>query len=164
MTEGGSGMDIRIGNGFDIHRFSDDPDRVLVLGGLTFVGERALHGHSDADVVAHAIGEALLGAAGLGDLGSHFPDDDERWRGADSIRLLDEIVRMVTVDGWSVTNVDCSIIAERPKLAPVRDAMQRLLSEHVGAPVTVKGRRAEGLGALGRAEGIACMASSLIIR
>lgn len=157
-------MDLRIGNGFDIHRFSDDPQRVLVLGGIVFEGERALHGHSDADVVAHAIGEALLGAAGLGDLGSHFPDDDERWRGADSIDLLDEIMSMVGADGWRVANVDCSIIAERPRLAPVRDAMQDLLSEHVGAPVTVKGRRAEGLGTLGRAEGIACMASALLLR
>lgn len=157
-------MDLRIGNGFDIHAFSDDPDRVLVLGGITFEGERALHGHSDADVVAHAIGEALLGAAGLGDLGSHFPDDDERWRGADSIELLDEIVRMITRDGWSTTNVDCSVMAERPRLAPVRRSMQDLLSQHVGAPVTVKGRRAEGLGALGRGEGIACMASALLVR
>lgn len=164
VAEGGPTMDIRVGNGFDIHRFSDDPARVLVLGGLRFGGERALEGHSDADVVAHAVGEALLGAAGLGDLGTHFPDDDDRWRGADSIELLDEIVRMVTADGWTVANVDCSIIAERPKLAPVRDDMQRLLSDHVGAPVTVKGRRAEGLGALGRAEGIVCMASALIIR
>lgn len=157
-------MELRIGNGFDIHRFSDDPARVLVLGGITFDGERALDGHSDADVIAHAIGEALLGAAGLGDLGSHFPDDDERWSGADSIELLDEIVRMVHVDGWRVANVDCSVIAERPKLMPVRDRMQELLTDHVGAPVTVKGRRGEGLGALGRAEGIACMASALLLR
>lgn len=160
----GESMEIRTGNGFDIHTFSDDPDRVLVLGGLVFEGERALYGHSDADVISHAIGEALLGAAGLGDLGSHFPDDDERWSGADSIELLDEIVTMVTTEGWQVTNVDCSVIAERPKLAPVRSAMQDLLAKHVGAPVSIKGRRAEGLGALGRSEGIACMASVLLVR
>lgn len=157
-------MEIRVGNGFDIHRFVDEPGRTLVLGGVTFDDERPLAGHSDADVVAHAAGEALLGAAGLGDLGSHFPDNDERWKGANSITLLAEIVRMLAVDRWTVCNIDCSVIAESPKMAPVRDQMQKLLSDCVGAPVTVKGRRAEGLGALGRVEGIACMASALIIR
>ena len=157
-------MEIRVGNGFDIHRFSDDETRVLVLGGLVFDGERGLVGHSDADVVAHAIGEALLGAAALGDLGSHFPDTDERWMGSDSIELLDEIVRMVSSDDWNVQNIDCSIIAERPKLASVRTEMQDLLSSHVGAPVTIKGRRAEGRGSLGRGERIACMASALLTR
>ncbi|MEI2639250.1 MAG: 2-C-methyl-D-erythritol 2,4-cyclodiphosphate synthase [Microthrixaceae bacterium] len=157
-------MDIRVGNGFDIHRFSDDVDRTLVLGGVEMPGERALHGHSDADVVSHTVGESLLGAAGLGDLGTHFPDTDERWRGVSSIVLLREIVAMLRADGWSVCNVDCSVIAERPKLSPHREAMESLLSECVGAPVTIKGRRAEGLGALGRSEGIACMASALVIR
>lgn len=157
-----SSMGLRIGNGFDVHRFSEDPSRVLVLGGVVFEGETALHGHSDADVVAHAVGEALLGAVGLGDLGSHFPDTDERWRGVDSLELLDEIVRMVRVEGWQPVNVDCSVIAERPKLAARRDEMQRNLSARVGAPVTVKGRRAEGIGGLGRSEGIACLASALL--
>lgn len=155
-------MSIRVGNGFDIHRFSDAPDRVLVLGGVSFPGEPGLHGHSDADVVAHAVAEALLGAAGLGDLGSHFPDTDERWRGADSLELLAEVVRLLHEDGWSAVNVDCSVIAERPKLAPHRDRMQETLSGVVDAPVTVKGRRAEGIGGLGRAEGIACLATALI--
>ncbi len=155
-------MTFRIGNGFDIHRFSDDPSRVLVLGGITFPGEVGLHGHSDADAVAHAVAEALLGAVGLGDLGSHFPDTDERWRGADSMQLLAEVVRLVSDEGWSPVNVDCSVIAERPKLAPRRDEMQAALTEVVGAPVTVKGRRAEGIGGLGRSEGIACMASALV--
>ncbi len=82
-------MSLRIGNGFDVHKFSEDPDRVLVLGGVRFDGEPGLHGHSDADVITHAVGEALLGAAGLGDLGTHFPDTDERWRGANSLELLD---------------------------------------------------------------------------
>jgi 2-C-methyl-D-erythritol 2,4-cyclodiphosphate synthase len=117
-----------------------------VLGGVRFEGETALHGHSDADVISHAVGEALLGAAGLGDLGSHFPDTDERWRGADSLRLLDEILRLVRAEGWAPVNVDCSVIAERPKLAGRRDEMQTVLSARVGAPVTVKGRRAEGIG------------------
>lgn len=155
-------MSLRIGNGFDVHRFSEDPSRVLVLGGVRFDGETGLHGHSDADVISHAVGEALLGAAGLGDLGSHFPDTDERWRGVDSLVLLDEILRMVRAAGWAPVNVDCSVIAERPKLADRRDQMQRILSARVGAPVTVKGRRAEGIGGLGRAEGIACLASALL--
>lgn len=155
-------MSLRIGNGFDVHRFSEDPARVLVLGGVRFDGETALHGHSDADVVAHAVGEALLGAAGLDDLGSHFPDTDERWRGADSLELLAEILRMLRAAGWAPVNVDCSVIAEHPKLAGRRDEMQRALSGVVGAPVTVKGRRAEGIGGLGRSEGIACLASALL--
>ena len=157
-------MDLRIGNGFDVHRFSADPVRPLVLGGVTLPGETGLEGHSDADVVAHAVAESLLGALGLGDLGSLFPDTDERWRGADSLELLAEVVRRVHAGGWSVANVDCSVIAQRPKLAPHVPEMQRRLSDVVAAPVTVKGRRAEELGALGRAEGIACLASALAVR
>ncbi|HTN99090.1 MAG TPA: 2-C-methyl-D-erythritol 2,4-cyclodiphosphate synthase [Microthrixaceae bacterium] len=155
-------MSLRIGNGFDIHRFSDDADRVLVLGGLVFDGEPGLHGHSDADVVTHAVAEALLGAAGLGDLGSHFPDTDDRWKGANSLDLLDHVLTLVKGKGWAPINVDCSVIAERPKLAPRRDEMQQLLSDRLGAPVTIKGRRAEGIGGLGRVEGIACLASALL--
>lgn len=157
-------MTFRIGNGFDVHRFADDPVRPLVLGGVTFEGETGLAGHSDADVVAHAVAEALLGAAGLDDLGSHFPDTDERWRGADSMALLAEVVRLVGQAGWAPVNVDCSVIAERPKLAPRRSELQAALSDVVGAPVTVKGRRAEGIGGLGRAEGIACLSSALVER
>ena len=155
-------MSLRIGNGFDVHKFSEDPERVLVLGGLRFDGEPGLHGHSDADVITHAVGESLLGAAGLGDLGTHFPDTDERWRGVNSLELLDEIVRMLLAEDWIVVNVDCSVIAERPKLAGHREQMQQILSARVGAPVTIKGRRAEGIGGLGRSEGIACFASALI--
>ena len=152
-----------MGNGFDIHRFSDDPTRPLVLGGVTFDDGGGLLGHSDADVLSHAVAEALLGAAGLGDLGSHFPDTDERFEGAASTDLLVEVVRMVTEQGWSVANVDCSVVAERPKLAEHRSEMQERLSAIVGAPVTVKGRRAEGMGALGRQEGVACLASALLV-
>lgn len=155
-------MTFRIGNGFDVHRFSDDPTRPLVLGGVVFDGEPGLHGHSDADVVAHAVAEALLGAAGLDDLGSHFPDTDERWWGANSLELLAEVVRLVVEAGWSPVNIDCSVVAERPKLAPRRVEVQERLSDVVGAPVTVKGRRAEGIGGLGRSEGIACLASALV--
>lgn len=156
-------MRIRVGNGFDIHAFGDGTGRPLVLGGVTFEGERPLRGHSDADVVAHCVAEALLGAAGLGDLGSHFPDTDERFEGADSMELLAEVVRRVAAEGWSVANVDCSVVAERPRLAPRRDEMQSRLSAVVGAPVTVKGRRAEGIGGLGRGEGVACFASALLV-
>lgn len=155
---------VRVGQGFDVHRFSDDPARQLVLGGVVFAGERGLHGHSDADVIAHAAADALLGAAGLGDIGQHFPDTDPAWKNADSLALLAEVVRKVTADGWSVGNIDCSVVCEEPKLAPRRDEMQANLSRVVGALVTVKGRRAEGLGALGRREGIACWAAAVIVR
>jgi 2-C-methyl-D-erythritol 2,4-cyclodiphosphate synthase len=155
-------MTVRVGQGFDIHAFSDDPDRVLVLGGVVFEGERGLVGHSDADAVAHACAEALLGAAGLGDLGQHFPDTDPQWAGVDSLELLRAVVGQVRDTGWEPGNVDCSVICERPKLAPHRDDMQERLTSAVGAPVTVKGRRAEGLGALGRNEGVACFAVALV--
>lgn len=155
-------MSLRVGNGFDVHRFSTDPARPLVLGGVRLEGEVGLEGHSDADVIVHAVAEALLGAAGLGDLGRLFPDTDERWRGADSIGLLREVMTRVRAAGWEPLNVDCSVVAERPRLAPHRDRMEAVLSATVGAPVTVKGRRAEGIGGLGRAEGIACLASALL--
>lgn len=155
---------LRVGQGFDIHRFSDDSDRVLVLGGCEFPGERGLDGHSDADAIAHACSDALLGAAGLGDIGMHFPDTDERWRGADSITLLRHVISLLSDDGWTVNNVDCAVICERPKLSPRRTEMQDTLSAAVGAPVTIKGNRAEQLGALGRTEGIACFATALIQR
>jgi 2-C-methyl-D-erythritol 2,4-cyclodiphosphate synthase len=154
----------RVGLGFDVHPFSTDAARPLVLGGVRFDGETGLNGHSDADVIAHACADALLGAAGLGDLGSWFPDTDPAFAGADSMKLLAQVVTAVSGDGWAIANIDCSVVAERPKLAPHRDEMQRRLSDVVGAPVTVKGRRAEGLGALGRAEGIACYAVALVER
>lgn len=159
-------MIVRVGQGFDIHRFEESPTpgRVLVLGGQTFPGERTLVGHSDADVIAHAVADALLGAAGLGDIGQHFPDTDPKWKNADSIGILREVARMLSSDDWKIGNVDCSVVCERPKLAPAREAMQKVLSDAVGAPVTVKGRRAESLGALGRGEGIACFASAVITR
>jgi 2-C-methyl-D-erythritol 2,4-cyclodiphosphate synthase len=155
---------IRVGQGFDVHAFSDDASRPLVLGGVTFEGERGLVGHSDADVIAHACSDALLGACGMGDIGEQFPDTDERWRDADSLELLQHIVDRVRSAGWSPVNVDCSVVCERPKLAPRRQEMSERLSEVVRAPVTVKGKRAEGLGAIGRAEGIACWAVALVER
>lgn len=159
-------LDIRVGQGFDIHRFADAPvdNRVLILGGVSFPGERVLVGHSDADVIAHAAADALLGAAGLGDIGQHYPDTDPTWKGADSLHILQDVARKVREGGWRIGNIDCSVVCESPKIAPVRDEMMQLLSKAAGAPVSVKGRRAEGLGALGRAEGIACFASAVIIK
>jgi 2-C-methyl-D-erythritol 2,4-cyclodiphosphate synthase len=147
--------------GFDVHPFADAAGP-LVLGGVVFEGERGLRGHSDADVVAHAVSDALLGAAGLGDIGQHFPDTEPEWAGADSMRLLAEVVRRVGDEGWSVVNVDCTVVCEVPKLAPRREAMSAALTAVVDAPVTVKGTRAEGLGAIGRGEGIACWAVALV--
>ena len=156
-------MAIRVGQGFDVHRFTDDPQRALVLG-VAVALEAPLAGEGDADVVAHAAAEALLGAAGLGDLGQHFPDRDPAWAGADSLRILAASAAMVREAGWEIGNVDVSVVCEVPKLAPQREAMQRNLSDAALAPVTVRGRRAEGLGALGRQEGIACWAVAVISR
>lgn len=157
-------IDVRVGQGFDIHRFSDDPDRRLVLGGVVFEGERGLVGHSDADVPAHAVADALLGAAGLGDIGEHFPDTDPQWKGVDSLVIVRHVAALLREQGWRIGNVDCAVVCEAPKLAPRKAEMQRNLSEAAGAPVTVKGRRAEGLGTLGRREGIACWAVAVIQR
>ncbi len=154
---------IRVGQGFDVHRHSDDPGRVLVLGGCRFDGERGLVGHSDADVPAHAAADALLGAAGLGDLGARFPDDDPRWAGADSLDILSETAVLVRAAGWSIGNIDVKVVCERPKLSPRKDEMEHNLTTAAGAPVTVSGRRAEGLGALGRQEGIAAWAVAVIV-
>ena len=164
IAPGANWPEVRVGQGFDIHPFSPDPSRLLVLGGVTFPGERGLVGHSDSDAVAHAITDALLGAAGLGDIGQHFPDTDTQWRDSNSIVLLDAAATMVREAGWRVGNVDCTVVLESPKLAPHRDAMVARLTAAVGAAVSVKAKRAEGLGALGRREGIACFAVALLIR
>ena len=152
-----------MGQGFDIHAFSGDPGRRMVLAGVEFDGP-GLVGHSDADVVAHACIDALLGAAGLGDIGERYPDTDERFADADSMALLADTVAAVRAEGWEVGNVDCSVVAEAPRLAPRRDEMRERLEAVVGAPVRVTGRRAEGLGALGRQEGLACLAVVLVHR
>ena len=154
---------IRVGQGFDIHRHTDDPDRALMLGGCRFDGERGLIGHSDADVPAHAAADALLGAAGLGDIGQHFPDTDLAWRDADSLQILSRTADLVRGAGWTIGNVDVKVVCERPKLAPRKDEMELNLSTAAQAPVTVSGRRAEGLGALGRQEGIAAFAVAVLI-
>ena len=155
--------EIRVGQGFDIHPFSDDPGRRLVLGGVVFDGQ-GLAGHSDADVVAHAVTDALLGAAGLGDIGQRYPDTDPAHAGADSMGLLADSVAAVWADGWEVANVDCTVVLEAPRLASRRTEMQEALAVVVGAAVTVKGKRAEGLGAIGREEGVACFAVALLTR
>lgn len=153
---------MRVGLGFDVHPYSNDTMRPLILGGVVFDGEPALAGHSDADVIAHAITDALLGAAGLGDIGSHFPDTDPALSGANSLTLLERTVEMVREAGFEPGNVDCSVVLDAPKLAPHRDKIQSVLSKAVGADVTVKAKRPEGLGALGRGEGVACWAVALI--
>ncbi|MCA1693110.1 MAG: 2-C-methyl-D-erythritol 2,4-cyclodiphosphate synthase [Actinobacteria bacterium] len=157
-------MSMRVGLGFDVHPFSDEPGRPLRLGGVDLEGERGLAGHSDADVISHAVADALLGASGQGELGQLFPDDDPQWAGADSLRLLAAVVERVRAAGWRPVNVDCAVVLDAPRLASHREAMEQRLSDVVTADVTVRPKRAEGLGALGRGEGVACWAVALVER
>jgi 2-C-methyl-D-erythritol 2,4-cyclodiphosphate synthase len=150
---------MRVGLGFDVHPF--DGDGPLVLAGVEIDG-RSLRGHSDADAVAHAVADALLGAAGLPDLGSLFPASDDRYRGASSMLLLVDVVERVRSAGWTTGNVDVVIAAEEPRLGPHVPAMSEALSAALGGPVSVKVKRGEGLGAIGRAEGIAAWAVALL--
>ena len=150
---------MRVGLGFDVHAFGGD--RPLVLGGVTVEGP-GLAGHSDADVVAHAVADALLGAAGLPDLGTLFPAGDDRYAGADSMVLLGEVAGRVKGAGYQVGNVDVVVVAEKPRLGPHMRVMADNLARVVGGPVSVKPKRGEGLGAIGRAEGIAAMAVALL--
>lgn len=154
-------MTLRIGQGIDVHPFTDDERRPLVLGGVIVPGGRGLRGHSDADALSHALSDALLGAAGLGDLGRHFPDTDPAWEGADSLELLGKVAAMVATAGYRVVNADCTVLADSPRLSPYTDEMARRLAGVVGAPVSVKATRAEGLGPIGRREGLACFAVAL---
>jgi 2-C-methyl-D-erythritol 2,4-cyclodiphosphate synthase len=147
----------RVGIGYDSHRFA--AGRRLVLGGVEIEHDRGLEGHSDADVLTHAVIDAVLGAAGLGDLGTHFPPDEEAWRDADSLDLLRTVVGMV---GGAVANVDATVICEAPRLGDDRPEMERNLSEVLGAPVSVKATSNEGMGFTGRGEGIACIAVALM--
>ena len=153
---------MRVGIGHDTHRL--EAGRPLILGGVTVPHSRGLAGHSDADVVAHAVADALLGAAGLGDIGAHFPDTDPQWRGADSLTLLSHVVGLVKAEGWSIGNVDTTVVLEAPRLTPHKPAMEERLAAVVGAAVSVKAKRAEGLGALGRGEGVACFAVAVLMR
>jgi 2-C-methyl-D-erythritol 2,4-cyclodiphosphate synthase len=142
-----------IGVGYDSHRFEEG--RPLVLGGVEIPHERGLAGHSDADVLTHAVIDALLGAAGNGDIGTMFPDDDATWEGADSIDLLRTVVG--TVAG-AIVNVDATVVCEQPRLGPYKAEMERILSEATAARVTVKATSNEGMGWIGRGEGVACFA------
>lgn len=157
-------MRVRVGQGFDIHRFVDESDtnRKLILGGVHYVNERGLVGHSDADVIAHSVAEAILGACGLGNIGEHFADTDPKWENVDSLQILANVSKMARDNNFEIGNIDCSVVCEQPKISVHRDEMQKKLSAAAGAPVTVKGRRAEGLGSLGRSEGIACWAVAVV--
>jgi len=146
-----------VGIGYDSHRFAEG--RQLVLGGVEVDHPRGLAGHSDADVLTHAVIDAILGAAGGGDIGTMFPDDDEQWRGADSIDLLRTV--MGTVAG-PVVNIDATVICEEPRLGPYKAEMERTLADATSARVTVKATSNEGMGWIGRGEGIACMAVASI--
>ncbi|MBV9716328.1 MAG: 2-C-methyl-D-erythritol 2,4-cyclodiphosphate synthase [Solirubrobacterales bacterium] len=156
-------MSARTGLGYDCHRFT--AGRRLVLGGVEVEHERGLAGHSDADVLSHAIIDALLGAAALGDIGQHFPDTDERYRGADSLELLRVTLRLLDQHGFSVVNVDATVIIERPKLSPYRDAIRASLARALGLAVdavSVKATRGEGMGFVGREEGAAALALATV--
>jgi 2-C-methyl-D-erythritol 2,4-cyclodiphosphate synthase len=148
-----------VGIGYDSHRLTDD--RPLILGGVRIPHERGLDGHSDADVLAHAVIDALLGAAGLGDIGEHFPDTEERWRDADSMQLLGIVVTTVIAAGFEIVNVDCTVVMERPKLRPHRETIRELLARALDLPaarVNVKASTGEGIGFVGRGEGVAALA------
>jgi len=155
----------RAGIGWDSHRFEEG--RALVLGGIEIQSERGLAGHSDADVLTHAVIDALLGAAGLGDIGQHFPDTDERYRDAHSLTLLSEVCTFLEDHGWTVRHVDATILCEEPKLAPHRDEMRACLSRTIGLralEVNVKFTTGEGMGFVGRGEGIGALAVATVER
>ena len=154
---------IRIGQGVDIHPF--DESRPLILGGVRIAETGGLAGHSDADAVLHAVTDALLGAAGAGDIGQHFPSEDERWRGADSSRFVREAKRIVTEMNAEISNVDVTVIAQKPQLAPHRAAMEAVIAKLLDLPrghVNVKATTTDHLGFIGRGEGICAMAIVLI--
>jgi 2-C-methyl-D-erythritol 2,4-cyclodiphosphate synthase len=158
-------VSVATGIGWDSHRLVEG--RPLILGGVTIPHERGLAGHSDADVLAHAVIDALLGAAGLGDIGLHFPDTDERWRGADSLDLLRGVVALVGERGHAVAHVDTTVVIERPRLAPHRDAIRAALAGALGVGperVNVKASTGEGMGFVGRGEGVAALAVVTLVR
>jgi 2-C-methyl-D-erythritol 2,4-cyclodiphosphate synthase len=150
-----------VGIGYDTHRLV--AGRRLILGGVEISNDRGLDGHSDADVLTHAVIDALLGAAGLGDIGEHFPDTDERWRDADSIQLLHTVVATVADAGLEIVNVDCTIVMQAPRLAPHKQAIRARLAAALGLPVSrvnVKATTGEGIGFVGRGEGVAALATA----
>ena len=154
---------MRVGHGYDVHRLVED--RKLIIGGVEIPYEKGLLGHSDADVLTHAVMDALLGAAALGDIGKHFPDTDMRYKGADSIKLLEHVASLLEEKGYYVENIDCTIIAQRPKLAPYIPLMKQRLADAAGIDadcVNVKATTEEKLGLTGEGLGIACHAVALI--
>jgi 2-C-methyl-D-erythritol 2,4-cyclodiphosphate synthase len=154
---------MRVGIGVDFHRFA--PGRNLVLGGIEIPWELGLLGHSDADVLLHAICDALLGAAALGDIGKHFPDTDPRYKDISSVKLLAEVHRKIREAGFAIENIDATLIAQAPKLAPYIPAMREKIAETLGltpSQISLKATTPEGLGALGRSEGIAAWAVALL--
>ena len=156
---------VRVGTGYDSHRF--DPARPLILGGVHFPGHPGLSGFSDGDAVAHAVIDALLGATGLGDIGTHFPPGDERWRGADSMDLLSRVAAMLRAEDWRVGNVDVTVVCESPKIGPRAGELRRRLAERAGVEpeaVSVKGKSNEKMGWTGRGEGMAVHAVALVVR
>jgi len=158
-------MDMRIGNGFDVHALV--AGRSLVLGGVAIPHERGLAGHSDADVLLHAVCDAILGALALGDIGMHFPDTDARWKDADSRALLRHVAALAAAQGWRIGNLDVTVIAEAPKLAPHVPAMRANLAGDLACDVgaiSVKATTTERLGFAGRGEGIAALATVLLVR
>lgn len=155
--------ELRIGLGYDVHAFADG--RELVLGGVRVPHERGLAGHSDADVIAHALMDAILGAMRMGDIGQHFPDTDERWAGADSLDLVRRVAAMMRDGGWFLADADCVLVLEEPKVSAHRDEMRRNLASALGVDVERVGLKAtttEGLGAVGRGEGVAAQAVVLL--
>ena len=157
--------DYRIGQGYDVHRLV--PDRKLILGGVEIPWEKGLLGHSDADVILHAIMDALLGAAALGDIGQHFPDTDPRYAGADSLELTKEVGNILTRAGWEIVNIDSTIVAQRPKLAEYIPEMRRNTARALGLEVScvsIKATTEEHLGFTGRGEGICAQAVALLRR
>jgi 2-C-methyl-D-erythritol 4-phosphate cytidylyltransferase/2-C-methyl-D-erythritol 2,4-cyclodiphosphate synthase len=154
----------RTGIGSDTHRFTDDPEKLLYLGTIVWEGERGLEGHSDGDALSHAIVDALLAAAGLGDIGSNFGVDREEFENANGSVFLSETKRMLEAAGWSIDNVSAQIIGNRPKVAPNRSLVQLALGEILSAPVSVGATTTDGLGFLGQTEGVAVVATALISR
>ena len=158
-------MTSRAGIGYDSHRFEEG--RRFVLGGVEVPGARGLAGHSDADVLTHAVIDALLGAAGLGDIGQHFPDTDEHWRDADSLDLLSQVAVFLEEHGFAITHVDTTVVCESPKLGPFRDDMRRTLASSMGVSarsVNVKFSTNEAMGWIGRGEGVAALAVATVER
>jgi 2-C-methyl-D-erythritol 2,4-cyclodiphosphate synthase len=158
-------MTMRIGSGYDVHAFT--PDRPLILGGVTIPFELGLSGHSDADAVIHAVVDALLGAATLGDIGRHFPPSDARWKNQPGAVFLDYTYQVLCQQNWAISNIDATIVAERPKMSPHTEAMREHIAAHLHLAleqVSIKATTTDGLGFAGRQEGIACYAVALIER